>query len=339
MLLIYGCTGYTGWLVAEEARGTDAILAGRNAEKVRTVAGDRPMRVFEATVPDLTGVKVVLNCAGPFTRMAGPLVDACIRERVHYVDITGEIGVFAGVHARDAEARAAGVMLLPGAGFDVVPTDCLALHLKQRLPSATRLTLAIAGSGGISHGTMTSMLDNLATPDGQRIDGKLVFGKGFAQRRVDYGDGKERIAVRIPWGDLYTAYVTTGIPTISTWAAMSPALARAMWWSRFLLPLLETKLVRGILQARVDAMPEGPTEEQRHRGWSRIWGEVEDDAGGRASARLVTPEGYLLTSRTAVEIARRALAGDAPAGFQTPGTAYGADFVLGFAGVRRNDES
>src|SRR5205823_3031807 len=114
-----------------------------------------------ATMDDcLREVQVVLHCAGPFSRTAKPMADGCLRNRVHYLDITGEIGVFESLAARDGEAKSAGVMLMPGVGFDVVPSDCLAAHLNRRLPSATKLTLAIQGQSRLSRGTLTTMLEN-----------------------------------------------------------------------------------------------------------------------------------------------------------------------------------
>jgi short subunit dehydrogenase-like uncharacterized protein len=116
---------------------------GRNLAKVNAVA--RPLglkaRAFDLGDPNrldaaIKDVSVVLCVAGPFSATSRPMADACLRNCVHYLDITGEIDVFEALAARDAEATARGVMLLPGVGFDVVPSDCLAAHLKHRLPDA-----------------------------------------------------------------------------------------------------------------------------------------------------------------------------------------------------------
>src|SRR5687768_6337878 len=165
-ILVYGANGYTGELIARFAREqrVDLILAGRSSAPVRAVAERYGFehRVFAldaipAIVAELDGVSVVLHCAGPFSRTAKPMAEACLKSRVHYLDITGEVSVFEQMVARDAVARRAGVMLLPGVGFDVVPSDCLAAHLKTRLPDATHLVLGIMGLGGkISHGTATT---------------------------------------------------------------------------------------------------------------------------------------------------------------------------------------
>src|SRR5829696_2843358 len=175
-VLIYGSNGYTGRLIVERAleRGLRPVLAGRNAAEVQRQADELGLehRVFSLDDPravdaGLVGVGVVMHCAGPFARTSRPMADACLRTRVHYLDITGEIAVFEALAARDAEAKASGVMLLPGVGFDVVPSDCLAAHLARRLPTATRLTLAFRSAGRMSRGTALTAIDRIS-------DGGLV---------------------------------------------------------------------------------------------------------------------------------------------------------------------
>lgn len=342
MVLIYGSYGYTGALVvrAALARGLRPTLAGRSADKLATQAAETglPTRAFPVEAPDLSGVRVLLNCAGPFSQTAGPLVDACLRAGVHYVDITGEIAVFESLAGRDAEAKAAGVGLLPGAGFDVVPTDCLAAHLAARLPGARRLALAIHSTGHASHGTLTTALSGLDQGGAARRAGQIVHEPlGARRREVDFGDGKPRKVASIPWGDVATAWHTTGIPDIVVYFTMPPSVFRILPLIPLVAPLLGSAPVRRFLQAKVDAGPPGPTDEERARSSVRIWGEVEDGAGNRAVSRLRTPDGYTLTAETAVVSAMRALEGGLPAGFQTPARAFGPDFVLGFEGCARED--
>ena len=183
--VIYGANGYTGALTAREAvaRGLRPILAGRNSPQVAAVAQRLGLPHRIAALDDgaaldalLQEVTVVLHCAGPFVHTAAPMVDACLRNGMHYLDITGEIGVYEALAARDVEAKAAGVMLLPGVGFDIVPSDCLAAHLKRRLPSATHLTLALRALGGVSQGTAVTGLEAMARGEGGMVrrDGKLT---------------------------------------------------------------------------------------------------------------------------------------------------------------------
>lgn len=345
-LLVYGANGYTGELIARLAasRGERPILAGRRGEALAPLAAELGLerRVFgldDAGALDggLRGAGVVLHCAGPFVRTARPMAEACLRGRIHYLDITGEVAVFEALRRRDKDARAAGVMLLPGAGFDVVPTDCLAAHLKRRLPSASRLVLAFQSSGGTSRGTATTMVENAGKGGLVRRDGRLTpVPAAWKTRAVDFGRGP-RTCVTIPWGDLSTAYHSTGIPNLEVYMA-APALVHAgLRLTRVLGPLLGTAPVQAFVMRRVRAGAAGPSAEARARARCFFWGEASDGSGGRAAARLSGPEGYTLTARAALALAGRALAGDAPPGYQTPSSAYGPDFVLGLEGVARED--
>jgi short subunit dehydrogenase-like uncharacterized protein len=344
--LIYGANGYTGALTARHAaaRGHRPVLAGRSPEAVAALAKELGLehRVFGLDDPaaldaGLRDVGAVLHCAGPFAHTAKAMADACLRTRTHYLDVTGEVVVFEGLAARDAEAKAAGVMLLPGVGFDVVPSDCLAAHLKRRLPSATRLVLGLRMLSRVSRGTATTMAENLHRGGLVRRGGVLTPVPGaWKSRLIDFGTGPVN-AITIPWGDVSTAYHSTGIPDIEVYMAAPLGLRVAARLSRYLGWALGSRPVQGFLKKRIRAGPPGPTEAERQRGKSFLWGEVSDDAGRRAVSRLRSPEGYELTALAALAVVERVLAGDAPAGFQTPSRAYGPDFVLGIPGVVRED--
>ncbi len=341
-VLVYGAAGYTGALIAERAvaRGARPILAGRSRAKIqplaerlgcsqRIVALDDEKKLVEA----LEGVDVVLHCAGPFSRTAAPMVDACLRTKTHYLDITGEIGVFEALAARSEAAQAAGVMLMPGVGFDVVPTDCLAVHLARRLDDATRLTLAFAGSSKLSHGTTVTSIEHLGT-GAVRRDGKIVsVPAAWKTMDVDF-EGLIRTCVTIPWGDVSTAFYSTGIGNIEVFAAAPSGLRRFLKVSRYLGGLLRTAPMQRFLESRV---PEGgPDEATRTTGETRLWGKVENDRGETVEAHLRTPEGYQVTVTTALMVAERAARGDAPVGFQTPAKAYGPDLILEVEGTSRS---
>ena len=239
LLMIYGATGYVGENVARTAGslGLKAIVAGRDTAKLDRIAREtglerRAFGLDDSAAIDsaLNSVAVVLNCAGPFKYTAEPLVEGCLRSRAHYLDITGEIPVLEGMQAKDAPAKARGVMLLPGVGFDVVPTDCLALHLKQRLPAATRLRLAFqsVGPAGLPPGTQRTAIELLNYGDRVRRKGKLVRPQtGGGTISVDFGPGPVN-AVRVPWVDVFTAYFSTGIPDIEDYVAAPPALQRQL---------------------------------------------------------------------------------------------------------------
>jgi len=346
--MIYGANGYTGELAAREAaaRGLRPVLAGRNAAAVSALALELGLdsRAFSLDEPEaarrgIEGMSAVLHCAGPFVRTSKPMVEACLAAGAHYLDITGEIAVFEPILSRRGEdARRAGVALLPGVGFDVVPSDCLASHVKQRLPEATRLRLSIGGLGGVSRGTALTMLERVGRGTLVRREGRLVERAGAPRATVDFGAGL-RPAIGMSWGDVATAWRSTGIPDIEVYFEASPKLVRVVRWSRLLRPLLSIGLVSGFLEAQVRRrIPSGPTAERRARSRSVIVAEAWNDATGAAvRSRLVTAEAYTLTAWTAVEIAKRASSGGAVPGYQTPATAFGADFILAFPGTTRDD--
>lgn len=346
--LIYGANGYTGELTARIAveQGLRPILAGRSEAQVAAIAARFGLPYRIATLDDaasldamLQDVVVVLHCAGPFVHTAAPMVDACLRSGVHYLDITGEIAVFEALAARYDEAKRAGVMLLPGAGFDVVPSDCLAAHLNRRLPSATRLLLGIRALGQVSRGTAMTALEGIARGEGGlvRKHGRLTPTPiAWKTRKIDFGKGP-RLAVTVPWGDVSTAYHSTGIPDIEVYMSFPPATVRAMKVSRYVGGLLRLPGVVELLRRRIRSAAPGPTDAERALGIGLLWGRVEDDAGNAVEARLCTSEGYTLTALTSLLIMRKVLTGEIRPGFQTPSSAYGPDLILEIEGVERID--
>lgn len=342
--LIYGANGYTGELITRLAveQGMQPVLAGRNAAKIGELAAKHGLehRVFSLDDRDtldsaLQEVEMVLHCAGPFSLTFRPMVEACLRNRKHYTDITGEISVFEACAAVDGRAQEAGIMVMPGVGFDVVPSDCLALHLKNRLPSATELSLAFYGIGRISHGTQTTMTINVGRGGAIRKNGKITpVPAAWKTRVIDFGD-VAKTGTTIPWGDVATAYYSTEIPNIEVFTVIPPKNLKMLKLSRYLGWLLATKPVQNYLQKQIPVG--GPSDEERAKGRSLLWGEARDEEEKRVESRLQAPEGYTLTALTALNISQKILKGDFSAGYQTPAKAYGADLILEIEGVTRSD--
>jgi short subunit dehydrogenase-like uncharacterized protein len=348
--LLYGANGYTGRLILERAlqQGLRPVIAGRDGGAIRELAarhGGLEHYVFGlgdegALSAAVRRVPVVLHAAGPFIHTATPMVEACLRHGTHYIDVTGELEVFERLHALDGLARVCRVLLLPGAGFDVVPTDLLAAHLSRRLPGALHLRLAFqALRGGVSRGTARTAVEHLGQGGAVRRGGRIVrVPAAWRTRTVDFGFGTTPASVTtIPWGDVSTAFYSTRIPNIEVYTRLHARQRRLLKATRPFGVLLGSAPVRRLLRAAVQRGPEGPGEEQRRRGTSLVWGAVETAGGRRAEARMRLPEGYTLTAMTAVEAVRRVLAGDAPAGFRTPSLAWGPDWILALDGVERED--
>ncbi|MCO6480088.1 MAG: saccharopine dehydrogenase NADP-binding domain-containing protein [Phaeodactylibacter sp.] len=345
--LLYGAYGYTGKLIAELAKekGMQPILAGRSEEKTRQLADELGMayRVFGLGNPGdidngLEDVGLVLHAAGPFIHTARPMMEACLRNGVHYLDITGEIPVFEMAASLGPRAREAEVMLMPGAGFDVVPTDCTALYLKEKLPDATHLQLAFSSSGRPSQGTANTMAENLGEGGAVRKDGKIQRAPmGHKTMEVPFTEERRRFCMTIPWGDVSTAYYSTGIPNIETYTSVHPRSYRYIRLQPYFNWLLRTSFVRNMVKRRIAKRPAGPSEEQRKKGKSYIWGKVWNEDGESRSARLITLEGYTLTAHASLNIIGKVMAGNAPAGFQTPAKAYGPGLVMEIPQTVRED--
>ncbi len=343
--LIYGANGYTGQLMVAEAvrRGLQPILAGRNGPALQAIGKEHglPVRVFTLDDPGtiaagLKGVSLVLHCAGPFSATCAPMLEGCLAAGAHYLDITGEIEVFAHCHAQDARAKARGIVVLPGTGFDVVPTDCLAALLKRELPDATELILGFEAGGGASPGTARTGVEGLAKGGRVRRDGQLVTVPLAYKTRTFSQDGKSRTAMTIPWGDLYTAFVSTGIANIETYLVASPGAIRVARRANWFRSLLGLPPVLRYLQRRLGSRVRGPTAAKRASTRSRIWGEVRNGRGEQRRAEIDTPNGYDLTVTGALGIVQRLLGAAArPGGYLTPSLLMGADYVLSLAGVRR----
>jgi short subunit dehydrogenase-like uncharacterized protein len=341
--LLYGAYGYTGRLIARMARAYDInlLLAGRDEAEVNRISSQTgfPSMVLrlndnESLDAALKTCQGVIHAAGPFKNTMKPMVDACIRTGRHYLDINGDILCFEEIKGYDDAARDAGVMLLPGAGFDVVPTDCLARLVSARLPDAVSLRIAFASLGStLSHGTAATMATKLGDGGMIRKDGKIIR-RPFGEHALDVDFGDERLfTMSIPWGDVSTAWHTTGIPNIETFTHVNPVVHRIMKGQRLFNPLLRTEWVRNLLRKRIDRRPAGPDDGMRASARSLAWAEVRNLQGDRVNAWLSGPEVYDMTTHAALIIAGKVKQGLISPGYQTPAGMYGAGLVAEIPGV------
>lgn len=340
--MIYGAYGYTGELIAREAkrRGLEPILAGRDVTACQNLARELGLkaRVFDCDAPDqiashIQDVGVVLHCAGPFSRTSRPMLDACLQTGCHYLDITGEIPVFENIHQDHERIRQADVVAIPGVGFDVVPSDCLAAMLAERMPDASQLRLAFESSGSLSPGTTKTMIEGLGRGGAIREKGTIrTVPNAFEVRQIRF-EQKPRWAVTIPWGDVATAFYSTRIPDIRVYLASHPRTIRWMRRIRILKPVLALPRVQRQLKWAAARWVKGPSLEVRQTAHCSLWGEVRNPHGQRIEMRLRVPEAYALTTQTALKALERVLAGQVPPGAWTPSRAFGRDFILEIEGV------
>jgi short subunit dehydrogenase-like uncharacterized protein len=345
-VVIYGATGYSGGLVAREAaaRGWCPLLVGRNAATLATLAATLGLehRVADVRRADqllaaFAGARVVLNAAGPFSGTATPVAAACLEAGAHYLDLSAEVPAIEALAREHEAARARHLMIMPAVGFDVVATDCLAMHVAHRLPTAVRLSLAVTNLRFVSRGSARTLLE--AVDRGlMRRDGELVpVPLGSCERPFPYEAGLRK-SINVSLADLTTAYHSTGIPNVATYTEGTPVMRALLAAARSAGWMLRSGPAQAWLAACTELLPDDPGGANGDGPQTQeVVAEAADDRGGRAVARLKTPEAYAFTPIAAAAVIERVLAGDLEAGFQTPARVYGSELVLTLPGVTRED--
>ena len=335
-ILIYGAYGYTGKLVVEVAieYGHQPILGGRNKKLVEELGQQYGLETTAFNVDDeaawqniLPKVDLVLNCAGPFGLTVEHVVPQCLKHKVHYLDITGEIEVFSYIASLDKEAKSAGIVLMPGVGFDIVPTDCLSAKLKERLPDGNSLELAFQGNSGISRGTALSMARRYHKGGTIRQNGKLIpVPIAYEVKEIEFG-GMNRLCMSIPWGDVYTAYFTTGVPNIKVFTGVSRKTLNGLLTFKKYKWAASNALIQWVMRRIIKKKIDGPSLEKRQTMLTHLWGKISNEEGKSVSLEMQTMESYQLTAYTAIKAAQKILEGKIEAGYHTPAGAFGSDFI------------
>lgn len=320
-LLIYGATGYTGRMIARRAaaHGLNFSVGGRYAGKVSALAAEVGAEELVLDINDQPALEAavkratcVINAAGPFAATARQMMAACVGQTAHYIDITGEVDVFTLAQSLDDDARNASVMLMPGAGWDVVPSDCIALHVTRRLPGAERLRIGLAHINGMpSRGTLRTGL-SMAGRMVMRRNGELVeLAAPLPPVEMDFGFSNFQCA-QMPMGDVVTAFKSTGIGNIEVYGAGAGKMVEPT--------------------GGIESFPDGPTEEQNAKWRAFAMAEALTPDGTVARSVIETGSGYEFTAAAAVDIAERILAGRFTAGFQSPASAYGVSLATDLGG-------
>lgn len=339
--MIYGATGYTGELIAREAvkQGLKPVLAGRSAGKLTALAQELGLqtRIFslgkaQEVAGHLDGYALLLNCAGPFSATAPTMIEACIQSGTHYLDITGEISVFEHAFTQHWMANEADVVLCPGVGFDVIPTDCVAAFLKDALPDATHLVLGFDSRSGMSPGTAKTSIESLG--EGGKIrSGGVITSVPLAHgvRRIDFGKGK-KLAMTIPWGDVSTAWFTTGIPNIEVYIPSSSKMIKRLRQIDMARPLLGFWPVQKLLKALIGQRVTGPDAQKREKMPTHVWGQAVNAEGDLRTARITTANGYTVTIFGSLEVAKHLLGNTVKGGTYTPSKLMGKELILRLPG-------
>ncbi len=336
-LMIYGATGYSAQLILEEliSRNVKPVIAGRNEAGIKKIADKFccEFRIFDLTDNTridgaLSNIHTLLNCAGPFRMTAKELIEACLRTKTNYLDITGEIPVMHLAFSMNKRAIKNGIVILPSVGFDIIPTDCLAKRLSEKMPDATNLKLGLINNRGkISRGTWLTTLEFLKGPGRIRRNGNLIespigeYAVNVKLKNFSFS------GLSIPWGDVYSSFRSTRIPDGEVYIAMSKTIVRFRKLLTLFLKVFRNEAIRNLVASYIRKNLTGPSKEERDLARTYVWGKVENAKGETIEEVYQVLEGYNLTAVGAAECSIRILNGSVNPGYYTPSLAFGSGFI------------
>jgi short subunit dehydrogenase-like uncharacterized protein len=338
-VMIYGANGYTGQLILEECKNNnfEVIIAGRNIEKLKILSEkfgyeERAFSLSENFTDKFDDIYLVLNCAGPFSKTAKPIVDACILTGTHYLDITAEIDVFEMIKQRNVEAVDKDVLLLPGIGFDVIPTDCMAKFLSEKLDNAVSLEIGIYFDHGISKGTQYTNVERLKLGGAIRKDGEIVKTKLLGRSKVltfyDIDGRKfENLTYQIPWGDISTSYTTTSIPNIEVYLNYPKKIVRLAKISHYFKWLFKFGFIENIMKKMMVRIMKPVEMDKVDEGHLNLRATARNNNGEELSISLNTINSYKFTAISSIFMIKKVLDGDFRSGYYTPAGLYGSNLI------------
>ncbi len=335
-ILLYGANGFTARLMLEglKALPIELILAGRNKEKIQSLAAQNGLegRAFalkdqDIVAKNLADIDLLINCAGPFSETALPMAKAALKTGCHYFDITGEIGVFRDLHKLHNEAKSAHSALIPGLGFDIAPSDCLAKLVADRVKDPQSLVLAVIPKGTRpSHGTLKTALLGLGHQPRARRKGGIALIQAEEPRHRIQVNGRDIACVRAPLPDLFCAFFSTGIENIDTYLAMPPQMQKIAKLMPLFNKLKKISLFHMMVSKMIELLPNGPSEAQQLSGRAIIYAKAESKEGSK-SAIMTTKEPYAYTADLIINATKTWLEKGLRGGFYTPSQAFGANFA------------
>ncbi|QJR82863.1 hypothetical protein CA267_013400 [Alteromonas pelagimontana] len=313
--MIYGAYGYTGAMITEQLSilGQNIIVAGRDESKLNVIKEkfNVPSKVFSLGSEHelariLKDIDIIINCAGPFNRTVRPLMRAAIKNNTHYLDISAELDSYYLAEALDEEAKAAGVLLMPGCGGSVAMIGCLTAFAKKQMPNPVEARVALHVSGSMSRGSAISASDYLTPTLIVRHAHELTETEDSVTRTFNFGKGMvDCVPVSLP--EVITLWAQNRIADISTYVHVSG---------------------EAFPTGDLSSLPAGPTEQERENNRYQAAVQLTDVDGNEVHAMLDTLNGYSVTPRAAALAVKNIANGNVKAGFRTPSEMFGSSFIL-----------
>lgn len=323
-VLLYGANGYTGKLIAKTllAKGLNPILAARS-NKVTAIGKELACetRIFTTQKASefLVDTAVLINIAGPFAKTQDDLIKACIQTKTHYLDIAGEVPEMERAYQYHEQAKFAGISIIAGAGFGVVPTDIAAKLAASQIQKPDSLVIAYATEGRASRGTLQTVLKDITKVGVKIVNGQQALAKpAFSDYTFTVGQQKFK-AVYNPWrADLFTAGLSTGIPNIETYSV----------FPGFVVSMMKGKLGwlrKLMLNYVINWLPEGPAEKELKKGKTFIQTKASNNHES-ATVTIKGPEAYIFTAECVYVLTKKLLQRTEHQGFITP-SMFGQELI------------
>jgi short subunit dehydrogenase-like uncharacterized protein len=342
-VLVHGATGFTGKLVcrALRAKGVAFAVSGRSEVKlvdlVRSLGGGIEHHVVDLHSVDsidkaISGRKIVSACAGPFIDLGEPVLAACARAGVHYIDTTGEQSFVLRVVPRyTAPAEASGACIVPALGYEISLADWAAHLAAERLgPPVESIAicygLAEPGGAYASRGTLRSAVLQFGSDDAmQFVDGALKREPAAEQVEtfeLETLPGKRlRAAVSFPAPEAVVVASHTAARTVRTFMPMPATRAQLLHGIRNILPSA-ARVTGGVLGRLISRAPEGPDDAARKRTAFEIVVRAKGH-GNEVTLRVVGHDPYGVTAEVHANAVEQVLAGRVTArGVVAPSVAF-----------------
>jgi short subunit dehydrogenase-like uncharacterized protein len=335
---VLGATGRVGREVVERLRqvGVEVVVTGRDRERLSRVSPDA--RAVTGSLDEICArlaietPAVVINTVGPFAVTAPQVARAC-PPGTHYVDVSNELSAFEALHGMDREAVETGRTLVPGAGFGVLATEGILVHLLAGGEKPSRVRVDSIASVAVEPGALgealaATIVRSLLDGGREVRQGRLVRVRaGDAAERLTTPDGDVVTTASLGGGELFTAWQASGAPSVIGASALAPGnpVARAavsVTAGMLRLPGMAGFATRRIARIKTTKAKEPP----RRSSWGHA--RVEWPAGRVREGWLRTGEGMTFTVAAVAEVARRLAKGEGRPGTFTPARLFGPEVAL-----------